>query len=45
MKLSKISLDQVMQILLTSKNMETEIIGVGEDNLLEKPPLELLREQ
>ena len=40
-KILKINLDLVMQILLTLKNMELEIIEVVEDPLLEKLQQEL----
>ena len=42
---SKINLDQAMLIILISKNMELEITGAGEDNLLEKQLQELRQEQ
>ena len=45
MEILKINLDQVMQILLSLKNMEFEIIEVEEDRLLEKQLLELQQVQ
>ena len=42
--LLKISLDQVMLIILTLKNTELETLEVVEDNLQERQLVELLQE-